>query len=98
MSELDAFLFRVEVWSFNDDHVDELMAVVKNVMVARAAYEAALQERPDRIVRLRNKAMVLAERFPMKRTRGCAVLRDIRQVHLTATAIIEGCDSHGRQN
>ena len=64
MNELDAFLFRVEVWSFNDDHVDELMAVAKNVMVARAAYEAALKERPDRIVRLRNKAMILAERFP----------------------------------
>ena len=63
MNELDAILFRVEVWSFNDDHV-ELMAVAKNVMVARAAYEAALKERPDRIVRLRNKAMVLDERFP----------------------------------
>ncbi len=64
MNELDGFLFRVEVWSFNDDHVDELMAVARNVMVARAAYEAALKERPDRIVRLRNKAMVLDERFP----------------------------------
>ena len=64
MNELDAFLFRVEVWSFNDDHVDELMAVARNVSVARAAYEAALKERRDRIVRLRNKAMVLAERFP----------------------------------
>ncbi len=64
LESLDAFPFKIEVWSFDDDHVDERLAVAKNSTVAKAAYEAAVKERPDRIVRLRNKAHVLEERLP----------------------------------
>jgi hypothetical protein len=64
MNSLDDFVFKIEVWSRGDSRIDELLAVAKNVTVARAAYEAACKERPDRIVRLCNKAMILEERFP----------------------------------
>jgi len=64
LEPLDAFPFCVEVWSHDDQHTDERVAVAKNVAVARAAYAAALKERPDRIVRLRIKARVIEERSP----------------------------------
>ncbi len=64
MDVLAAFPFRVEVWDIEDVGIDEVLAYCRNVMVARGAYERALEERPDRIIRLRNRAMVLAERFP----------------------------------
>ena len=35
-----------------------------NLRVARAAYEAALNERPKHIVRLKQRALVVAERVP----------------------------------
>ena len=53
MNELDAFPFRVELWDHDDQHVAEVLAVARNVAIARAAYQAAPRERPGQIVRLR---------------------------------------------
>jgi hypothetical protein len=59
MNELDAFPFRVGVWTRDDQHVDELMAVARNVLVAQAAYGACLKVRRGRLVRLRIKARII---------------------------------------
>lgn len=64
MNELDAFPFRVEVWTDDDMRADEILAVAKNVALGQAAYQAALDQRPGKIVRLRNKAHVIEERIP----------------------------------
>ena len=58
MSDLDAFQHR------GLDRGSERLAVAKNASVAQAAYKAALEERPDRIVRLRIRARVIEERIP----------------------------------
>lgn len=60
----DEFAFRVEVWTRDDQHVDELLALAGHISVAQAAYAVALTIRPDRIVRLRNKARVVEEFVP----------------------------------
>ena len=79
MDSIAAFPFRVEVWDMNDVGIDEVLAYCRNVTVARGAYERALHERPDRIVRLRNRAMVLAERIPSDHEtgRGSSVPPDV---------------------
>lgn len=56
--------FRVEVWDQPDDHVAELLALARNLMIAQAAYRQALGERPGVTVRLRNKARLVEEFMP----------------------------------
>ena len=51
------------MWSVDDQQVDEILAVAKNVTIAQAAYQAALGERPDRVVRLRIRVRVIEERL-----------------------------------
>jgi hypothetical protein len=53
--------YRVEVWDRHDTRVDELIALVGDHAVARAAFEEAVRRRPGRIVTLRQKSRVLAE-------------------------------------
>ena len=57
----DELTFAVEVWSLDGQRIDEVMARASHVMVARAAFDAAVRERPGRQVLLRNRAMVLAQ-------------------------------------
>ena len=52
--------YQVEEWSRDHMAPVDLMAGANNLLVARAAYEAACKERPDRVVYLRNGARVLA--------------------------------------
>ena len=40
------------------------MAAARNSKVANIAYEEALETRPNAIVKLRQRALVLAERIP----------------------------------
>jgi len=56
--------FRVEVWDQPDDHVAELLALARNLMIAQAAYRQALGERPGVTARLRNKARLVEEFMP----------------------------------
>ena len=53
LEPLHAFPFHVEVRSRDAQHIDERFAIAKQAVVARAGYEAALKEWPDRIVRRR---------------------------------------------
>jgi hypothetical protein len=53
--------YRVEVWDRHDTRVDDLIALVGDHAVARAAFEEAIRRRPGRIVMLRQKSRVLAE-------------------------------------
>ena len=57
-------LFKVEQWTSDDMHVDEVVAVSVNVLVARAAWEAAVELRPSSIMRLRHGSRVICEHLP----------------------------------
>jgi hypothetical protein len=59
-SEYD-LTFRIEVWDKRDSHVDELVALVGDHAVARAAFDEAVRRRPGRIVTLRQKTRLLAD-------------------------------------
>jgi hypothetical protein len=54
--------YRIEVWDEHDTHVEELVALIGDHAVARAAFEEAIRRRPRRNVTLRQKTRVLAER------------------------------------
>ena len=49
--------FTVEVW--DGEHLSETIAVAQNVIVASAAYDAAIGQRPGRTVTLRHGTRVL---------------------------------------
>jgi hypothetical protein len=51
-----------ELWDDADSHVEELIALTGDYRVARAAYEEAVKRRPGRIVTLRQKRKLLADR------------------------------------
>jgi hypothetical protein len=53
--------YLVEQWDDTDSHVDELIALVGDYRVARAAFEEAVKRRPGRIVTLRQKTRLLAD-------------------------------------
>jgi hypothetical protein len=53
--------YMVEQWDDTDSHVEELIALIGDFRVARAAYEEAVKRRPGRIVTLRQKTRVLAD-------------------------------------
>jgi len=53
--------YRIEVWDRRDAHVDELIALVGDHAVARAAFEEAIRRRPGKTITLRQKARVLAQ-------------------------------------
>jgi len=53
--------YRIEIWSAGDQRVEELIATASNAIVARAAFNAAAAQYPARLVRLRNRALVMAE-------------------------------------
>ena len=53
--------FKVEAWSKKGQSIDRLIATATNVLVARAAYEAAVQICPGQNITLRQGARVIAE-------------------------------------
>ena len=62
MAGQDADLpYRIEVWDEHDTHVEELIALVGDHAVARAAFEEAIRRRPGKTITLRQKARVLAQ-------------------------------------
>jgi hypothetical protein len=53
--------YMVEQWDETDSHIEELIALISDYRVARAAFEEAVKHRPGRIVTLRQKTRVLAD-------------------------------------
>jgi hypothetical protein len=51
----------VEQWDDADSHVEELIALIGDYRVARAAFEEVVKRRPGRIVTLRQKTRLLAD-------------------------------------
>jgi hypothetical protein len=49
------------MWDDHDTHVEELIALVTDHAVARAAFDEAVQRRPCKVIILRQKARVLAD-------------------------------------
>jgi hypothetical protein len=61
VDEEQPFLFRVEMWDDGDTQVEDLIALVRDHAVARAAFDEAVQRRPGKIIILRQKSRVLAD-------------------------------------
>jgi hypothetical protein len=55
------FSYRLEMWDDHDTHVEELIALVRDHAVARAAFAEAIQRRPGKVIILRQRSRVLAE-------------------------------------
>ena len=53
--------FRLEMWDDHDSHVEELIALVSDHAVARAAFAEAVSRRPGKSIILRQKSRVLAD-------------------------------------
>ena len=53
--------YSIELWDDTDSHVEELIALIGDYRVARAAFDEAIKERPGRIVTLRQKTRLLAD-------------------------------------
>jgi hypothetical protein len=53
--------YSVEQWDDAEQHVEELIALVGDFRVAKAAFEKAVRERPGRIITLRQKARLIAD-------------------------------------
>ena len=53
--------YRVEMWDDHDSHVEELIALVADHAVARAAFAEASRRRPGKVIILRQKSRVLAD-------------------------------------
>jgi hypothetical protein len=53
--------YSVEQWDDQDRHVEELIALVADFRVAKAAFDKAVREQPGRIITLRQKARLIAD-------------------------------------
>jgi hypothetical protein len=53
--------YLAEQWDETDSHVEELIALIGDYSVARAAFDEAVKRRPGRIVTLRQKTRLLAD-------------------------------------
>ena len=51
--------FRIELWDDQDQHVEELIALVGDFATAHSAYEEAIKRRPGKLVTLRQKVRVI---------------------------------------
>lgn len=53
--------YRLEMWDERDTRIEELIALVADHAVARAAFAEAVRRRPGKLVILRQKSRVLAD-------------------------------------
>lgn len=60
MAGLEALEFRIERWDEADQHVIEIIAACSNVIVAKAAYQAALEMHPKANLTLSHRARIIA--------------------------------------
>jgi hypothetical protein len=63
-SSEERFPFAIEQWSEDDAHLEEVMAKCRNSSVARAAFKAAVEQRPKSRIYLRNGVHVLEKYEP----------------------------------
>jgi hypothetical protein len=49
------------MWDDHDTHIEELIALLRDHAVARAAFAEAVQRRPGRVIILRQRSRVLAD-------------------------------------
>jgi hypothetical protein len=61
VSQEQDMAYRLEMWDDQDTHVEELIALLTDHAVARAAFAEAVQQRPGKIIILRQKSRVLAD-------------------------------------
>ncbi|MBA5779120.1 hypothetical protein H2509_18485 [Stappia sp. F7233] len=57
--------FKVEQWDRKGLHIEETLAVCGNVLVARAAFQAAIKARPGENITLRQGIRVIESREPV---------------------------------
>jgi hypothetical protein len=57
----DELSFTVEAWSLGGDHFQQTLARVANLLVARAAFAAAVAQYPERRIRLRQRTHLLED-------------------------------------
>jgi len=60
MGKIFDWTYQIEEWEADHSKPYDLMAGAHNLFVARAAYEEACRQRPDRPIYLRNGSRVLA--------------------------------------
>ena len=53
--------YRLEMWDDHDTRIEELIALVADHAVARAAFAEAVRRRPGKLIILRQKSRVLAD-------------------------------------
>ncbi len=53
--------YSVEQWDDADQHVEELIALCGDLGAAKAAFHAAVEARPGRIITLRQKTRLIAD-------------------------------------
>ena len=53
--------YRIEMWDDHDTRIEELIALLTDHAVARAAFAEAVKRRPGKLVILRQKSRVLAD-------------------------------------
>ena len=61
VSQEQDMAYRLEMWDDQDTHVEELIALVSDHAVARAAFAEAVSRRPGKSIVLRQKSRVLAD-------------------------------------
>ena len=59
--QVQDFAYRLEMWDDRDAYVEELIALLADHAVARAAFVEAVRRRPGKIIVLRQKSRVLAD-------------------------------------
>lgn len=58
--EREGLSFRVELWDVAKTGIERVLAEVSHASIAYAAYNAAIQEHPDRYVVLRRRGRILS--------------------------------------
>jgi hypothetical protein len=60
----DELSYTLELWTADDQHVDDLLARISHIGIARAAYGEAVRLYPARIVKLSQGARIVEEYRP----------------------------------
>lgn len=71
----------------HDKHVEELIALVTDHAVARAAFAEAVQRRPGKVIILRRKSRVLADIVPRLKELGLSADAEEKSLALQAQRI-----------
>ena len=59
----DDFHYRIDLWDDADKRIEQVIAFVSDLVVARAAYDAAIQAKPGKRITLRQRARVIEQSF-----------------------------------